>query len=772
MENELSTGQPMPAKPERAVISYSRERSEDFTRGADSSRVVDSGTLPVFGDKTLRDYLDILKSHQTLALVVFFAVFSAVALYAFLVTPVYRSYATIMVQDRSSRDVDPKAMSANELAFDRYMDTEVGTLRSRAVAGQVVTRMNLAESSEFRSWTHELLRQIITDLKSLVSRADPDDPRVEAIRREDATVRELEKRLSVRQVGKGQLLEVGMSSSSPQMAQAMLKTYLDIYIETKLNIERKGALDALRWLKDEIEHAQIGIIESEAALIKFIAEHGIVPSDDGGLAEVVDMIKKKREGLIKAHELKAKLQGIEKGGASTRYNTATEVTEDEVLKRLKDNLASLESEYNQLIGTYSKEHPKVLLLKRRIRMLEERIVAIQNQSVASALEAAQKEAEVLSTGVKSAKDEVVRIGSLGAQYAILKKDVDINKQLHQILLKDYKETLVKSRTGRVAAAVADSPNLPLTPVWPRKGLLLVVGSILGVFGAGLAVFTSHVWESTRDATTQLEHEFKVAKLGMVPDVTKLSKFHPVTDSGYEFLSYDLPISPLADSIRNIHASILFATVGREDIKSVLVSSAAAGEGKTFISVSLATALTCNNSRLSSCTSKRVLVVDCDMRRPNIHNVFRTMVNSTGLTTLLTSHDLRAESAVRKHDSIPGLFYMTAGPAVPDPAALLMSDRFGEIAEELQRTFDFIVFDSPPVLGFPDSRILGRHSDGVVLVVEEGRLNPGDLRTAISALASAPGGPILGLILNKTRPDRTHLMYGAYYYGRNGGNNHG
>jgi Mrp family chromosome partitioning ATPase len=144
-----------------------------------------------------------------------------------------------------------------------------------------------------------------------------------------------------------------------------------------------------------------------------------------------------------------------------------------------------------------------------------------------------------------------------------------------------------------------------------------------------------------------------------------------------------------------------------------------------------------------------------------------MINGAGLTTLLTSNDASVERVIRSHESIPGLFYITAGPEVPDPAALLMSDRFGDIAHELKRRFDVVVFDSPPVLGFPDSRILGRYSDGVVLVVEEGRLSQADIRTAVSAIASAPGGPILGLVVNKARPNGTHLMYSGYYYDRNG-----
>ena len=316
-----------------------------------------------------------------------------------------------MVQNKESLEVDPKTnKNPNEDAFKRYMDTEVGILRSRTVVEQVITRMNLTESSEFRSWK----AKITTYLASRFVSGHPETAELERTKKEDAIVKAMDRRMRVRQVGKGQLIEVDMDASSPEMAQSMLKTYLDVYLDTKVNIEHKGDNASLGWLKEEIKHVQQGILDSESALVRFIAEHGIVPSDDGGLADVVDIIKKQQEGVIKAQELKAKLQGIQKGSGSARYNTATELGDDEVLKKLKENLANLEAEYNQIIGTYSEDHPRAVLLRRRIRTLGEKLAATQNQALESALQAAKKQAEILTKGVATAKEEVVRIGGLGA----------------------------------------------------------------------------------------------------------------------------------------------------------------------------------------------------------------------------------------------------------------------------------------------------------------------------------------------------------------------
>jgi polysaccharide biosynthesis transport protein len=750
------------------MVVYSPREAGGVVRGGlalgrNPSHSVEESPVP-----TLRDYFEVLKRNWILAAAVLAGIFSVVAGYAFLVKPTYRSLAVLLIENNVGLVGELKGAKALMASSQISFETEMGSLRSKSLAGEVVKKLNLGESEEFLSFVGRWRHRIRRDIYSLIGEDVPKGTEKERARKEWQAVTVLEQRLTMRQRESSRLLELRMDASQPELAQTMLKTYLDLYSEAKLRRERKLHLDSLRWLKEEIQKVQMATLKSESALVKFIADSGIVPSEDGGLTEVVDTIKRKKRGVMKARELQARLEGIKENEGDAPFNAGPDVAEDEILKKLKEHLATLESDLAQTKAAYSPNSLKSQLLVRKIRDVEHRISVLQSQSVNQALKVAQREAEVLTQSVDDAKEEALRIGGLGAQYAMLKKDVETNKELHKILLKDYKETLVQSRTERASLNMIDQPSLPMDPVWPKRGLLLFVGLLLGASGSLVVVFTKHFLEGSRQTTTSLEQEFNVAKLGMVPDANKLKKFHNIPKSQFEFLSYEQPVSPLADSLRNIHASILFATLGKEEIRSVVVSSAAKGEGKTFISVSLATALTCNNSVLSSCSPRRILVVDCDMRRPSIHHVFRMVINSGGLSTLLTSDRGEAMSVIHKHDSIPGLFYMTAGPQVPDPAALLMSDRFRNVAEELQKEFDFVIFDSPPILGFPDIRILSRYSDGVILVVEEGRLEQAELRTAFATVASAPGSRILGLVLNKARIRNPQSVYGDYYYSGNGG----
>jgi capsular exopolysaccharide synthesis family protein len=728
-------------------------------------------------DASLVDYVDVIRRRKTIGAAVFIAIFAPIALYTFLASPTYRSSAVLFIQDKAMHEVDAKTNPKSDATFQRIAETEVGILRSTGLAKELVRAMKLTENPEPDRFPLDVYRKItsyIEDRGNQLARwllPDPDEStsreELELNRKENDAVKDLERKLTVRQLAKSQLLQVGMEASSPEKAQFMLKNYLAIYLETKLSQERQSSLTALTWLKEELDKVQLEILESEGALVKFIAENGIVFSEDGGLAEVADMMRKKKESLHRAQELEARLQGL-KTGEGTRFNIRTDIGDDEMLRRLKDTLAGLETEMNHMAVAYSPDSPKSMLLRRKIEDLRKRIAAIQKDSVSSALKAAQKEEEILRSGVAQAKEEALRVGGLGAQYAILKKDVDTGKELHKMLLTQYKETRIRSRSTHPPVSVVDPPDLPVEPIWPKRGLFLMIGGILGMFGGLAAVFVSHLRGEAGESTEAVEREYNMVKLGTVPDASKLKRLHATDNSRYEFLPYERPNSPVADSIRNIHTSILFATSGTEDIKSVVVSSATAGEGKTFIAVSLATALTCNSSKLTCCSSKRILVVDCDLRKPSVHHVFGLLFNDVGLSTLLTSNGVSAESVVRKHE-IPGLFYIPAGPPVADPVVLLMSDRFKDIVNELQAKFDFIIFDSPPVLGFPEIRILCPYSDGVLLVVQEGRANQFELRSATSAITSTRGGRILGLIVNKVRPNKS--QYGYYYYNNNNGNGH-
>jgi capsular exopolysaccharide synthesis family protein len=271
-----------------------------------------------------------------------------------------------------------------------------------------------------------------------------------------------------------------------------------------------------------------------------------------------------------------------------------------------------------------------------------------------------------------------------------------------------------------------------------------------VVGGISAAFVMERLDNTVQTPEEIERDFKVRRLGIVPDLDDLKKLQgtELTATPYEFIAHGRPKSPMSDAIRNIQTSIFLSNAHRP-VRCMVVSSPNPSQGKTLISVSIATVL-CSGD-------KKVVIIDADMRKPRIHTVFGHRDPGRGLSTLLGSKSSQVSHALRTH-SIKGLFYITAGQGVSDHLPLLQSKNMTKLVDHLKRTFDYIIFDSPPILGFSDTPILCTYADGLIMVAKQGHVGRDELREAINETSSVNGCEILGVVLNKAHAP------GAYGYG--------
>jgi len=228
---------------------------------------------------------------------------------------------------------------------------------------------------------------------------------------------------------------------------------------------------------------------------------------------------------------------------------------------------------------------------------------------------------------------------------------------------------------------------------------------------------------------------------------------------YEFLAYELPRSPMSDAIRNIQTSIFLANP-EHPTKCMAVSSATPSEGKTLIAVSIATVL-------ASDKSKRVIIVDADLRKPRIHRVFGRSEPGRGFTSIFNGEEADKSSLIRAYAGVPGLFYITSGPVPDDPVAILQSDRTKQFFAELRDSFDYVVVDCPPILGFADTSLISLNVDGLVMVARQGHVGRDELREAMEIISSTNGCPLLGVVMNRAyAPGASRYGYqyrGHYYY---------
>jgi capsular exopolysaccharide synthesis family protein len=213
-----------------------------------------------------------------------------------------------------------------------------------------------------------------------------------------------------------------------------------------------------------------------------------------------------------------------------------------------------------------------------------------------------------------------------------------------------------------------------------------------------------------------------------------------------------PKSPASEAFRTLRTNIDFSSFDKE-IKTLLITSAVPGEGKSTTAINLGIAM--------AVTGKRVLVIDADLRNPVQHKFF-DFDNNMGLTSLMINDELQLVNVVRKTE-VTGFFVLTSGPIPPNPAEILTSQKMRKFVAGLTEVFDMVIIDSPPVIAVSDASILASYLDGVVMVVGSGTVGRDEARHARDQLHKVKAN-VLGVVLNKVPVNGSGYYY-HYYYGR-------
>ncbi|WP_317620579.1 CpsD/CapB family tyrosine-protein kinase [Priestia megaterium] len=216
------------------------------------------------------------------------------------------------------------------------------------------------------------------------------------------------------------------------------------------------------------------------------------------------------------------------------------------------------------------------------------------------------------------------------------------------------------------------------------------------------------------------------------------------------LAHNSPKDPVAEQYRTIRTNIQFSNVD-QDIKTIVLTSSGAEEGKSTTSSNLAT--------VYAQQGLNVLLIDADLRKPTSHYTFR-LENHIGLTNVLTRQSTLAQAV--QESEIPHLSVLTSGPIPPNPSELLASAQMAELLKEMKKQFDMIIFDTPPILAVADAQILANQVDGTILVVSSGKTEK-DAALKSKELLSNAKGKLLGIVLNNRKVEEGNYYY---YYGTN------
>ncbi len=676
-------------------------------------------------------------------------------LYVFTAIPVYRSEATVRVGQEHKDTIKSigEAMAPMGWSQDETYATEGEVIKSTPLAAALVDTLDLTQLNEFKPGSGKsLLTGVWHLILTSVNGGKVDSaPAPEKAPTRGMLIGQVLKRLSVKRQGKSQLLKVGMEARDPEEAKTLLEGYLGLYLDRDLREKRRPLDGASNWINGEVERVEKQLMSSIARAVKFTGEHGVVAMD-GEANHVLRFFNKAAEGLVRSKENRVQLEALQAGVGQPGSPILPSGVERMDVEKMREQLASLESDYSQLSEIYSSSYPKLVLMRKQIAYHKDKVAEMEKGAVSAALDSAEQQEKLQQEAFEHAKQNALDSNSGSIEYAVLKKEVETNERLYNLLLEKSKELALDRQIVSSRLAVIDPPAAPRLPIRPKKAQIIIVSALLGLIGGIGFAFAVEQLDGKIRSSEDLDRKLGLWTLGEIPDIRKLRGALAVTGpkNSYEFISYESPKSPVADAIRNLKLSV-FLSAPASSLTTIAICSSLPSEGKSFIAVSLGATIASGG--------KRVLLVDADLRRKGLTKVFDDREKLAGLSSVLVGSDTKLESVVRR-SKVPGLFYLPAGPTPPNPPGLLESARMARIMHHLTKAFDVIILDCPPAVGLPDAQIVMSHADGAILVARLNYVTVDLLRQARDKML-ATNKPLLGVVLNMS--DRVSAYYRKYNY---------
>jgi capsular exopolysaccharide synthesis family protein len=696
---------------------------------------------------------------------VFVAATFVSVLYSYMATPIYRSEAVLEAEKDAGMSIntigDALASGLSGGTDPEFFATQIGILKNRTLSETLLVRMNLEDSPEFKG-KPGFISTIIGSVKSFIgsffaSEQKEDQKEQEGIAQREGLIGAIRGRISAKRDGQGRLLNVWMEAKSPEFAQEMLKNFIDIYLLQNLDKRRRVNREAGSWLSDELKQTEDKLINSLGTLVNFTTKHGVVSIGEAS-NHILAFFNKAAEGLVKSKEFRIQIEALKRDGGEGALSMGTGIKPPET-EALFGKISSLESEYAQMSEIYSENYPKMLMLKKQIEFVRTMIVEKQAKAVKAVALTAKEQEHLSEEAFEAAKKEALDNSELGVQYAVLKKDAETNEEIFRVLLKKAKELQLNTQIiGNNILSVVPATR-PVGPVRPRKSLNLLIGCVLGLVGGIMAAMLAEHLDSSVKDSRELER-MNLVNLGMVPNGKKLGRRRsrrkiPEEKVIPELQCYYKPTSAMAESLSIIKTSLFLMNPG-QSLRSILITSAVPGEGKTFIAISLASTIVSGD--------KKVLIVDGDLRKPRTSKVFGLKYGLPGLSTLLTNPEASLEQTIYE-TPVAGMSLMPSGPLPENPVQLLETDHLVALVARLKEMFDLVVLDSPPVVGFSDARLISRAVDGTILVVKQAHASLELVRTAGSILAVPGGAKLLGSVFNNVESSSSRYSYygNCHYY---------
>ena len=707
---------------------------------------------------TAREYIHILLKRKWWIISTFLSIVFVVGFYSYTRTPIFRTSAMLQItQDNpgSQVSVDPalsKYMDYDSL--EKFQQTQYKILQSRSLAQRVIQALKLQEHPDFKP-------------------KGVKNPDISEADLEEGMVNTFLSKLKVTPIRNSYLLEVSFQSPDKFLTQRVVNAITDEYMY--LSIDRRNESFALvrKWLDKQLQEMAAKVYEGQKKLYKFGQQTDIYTSEDKDnviVQKFIDLNALLTKAQAEKMAKEAQYQQIKDKGPN-----APLIVNNALVSSLRLQLVAQQAKVSSMQKVFLSGHPDMQAEKANLAELQSRLqseVQRLQESVKADYEAAKRTEKLLSDSFSAQKGQMTKLQNNLTEYQILKRNAQTNEQFYQALLARVKEANIASTMVPSNASVIDPAPLPDAPFSPNTRRHLMLAAFLGLtLGVGLALLIENLDDSIK-SPDDLERACNLSSLGNLPqiggsrritlshrgkpDSSAIFRYFPrlqhdnqstMEAADIDLVVYKNPRHPIAEALRHTQTSIMLSVSGRPPA-AIMISSPNPSEGKTMVASNLALSF--------AMTGHLVVLIDCDMRKPRVHQIFQHDLQP-GLTNYLTGNATLEE--VLRLTSVPNLTIMSAGTHPPNPVNLLNSEVFKDLLTQLRKQFQHIIIDTPPILAFTDARIISALVDGVLLVTRHHSTLKNAGRQA-QHLLSQINAPIMGAVLNGIN---TSEGYGGYYY---------
>ena len=565
--------------------------------------------------------------------------------------------------------------------------------------------------------------------------------------------------LSIAPVRNSQLVEIAFESADAALAARIANTVALAYIEGQLEGRLEMTQQAASWLTERLDGLRQQLEVSEQALQQYRETNRLVDVGGNVLSVNAAQLEKTTEQLVEARQERARMRTLYRQveGVSTdapgALDAAPAVMQNQLIMQLKATEGERLSRLSELSKRYGDKHPAMIQARSELASVQQNIrqeIGKIAESVRRQYEAAQQNERQLEREFASRKNAVQDVNRKQYRLGVLEREVETNRQLYDMFLARFKESDAAEDLQATNARVIDPATAPGAPFKPRRQLIALVAFFLAIAAGVVLAFLRDYLDNTFKSSADVEETLGLPVLGSIPYLRR-KKRQDLTR-----LLLDDKNSGFAEALRTLRTGVTLAGID-EPHRSLLVTSAVQGEGKTTVSVDLGLAF----SQL-----ERVLLIDADMRAPAVSATCGLDPRQPGLADVMAGTASLADCVTKVEGS--ELHVLPAGIKPPNPLELLSSQRFAQLLESCLSEFDRVIIDAPPAQAVSDPLVLSRQAQGVLLVVRADS-TPAPVVQAVVKRLRGHQAPLVGVALNQVNARKSgQYGYGGYYgYSRYG-----